>query len=95
MIDADTGAKLKEFDLSSVNGGRGVAADVFVVPDGNTGHAKWAYAIDLGGNVWRISGATANVPFARPRTPATGRSPASPRWAATPFHVLQRTSASS
>jgi type IV pilus assembly protein PilY1 len=63
VLDADTGAKLKEFDISSLNGGRGVVADVFVVPDGNTGRAKWAYAVDLGGNVWRISGAP-NQPFA-------------------------------
>jgi len=57
VLDADTGTKLREFDLSSVNGGRGVVADVFVIPDGGTGRAKWAYAVDLGGNVWRIGGA--------------------------------------
>ena len=67
VIDADTGAKLREFDLSASplnNGGRGVVADVFVVPVSNTDrNAKWIYAIDLGGNVYRISGATANEPI--------------------------------
>jgi type IV pilus assembly protein PilY1 len=64
VIDADTGAKLREFDLSASNGGRGFAADVFVVPVSFTDRkAKWIYAIDLGGNVYRISGATANVPI--------------------------------
>ena len=63
VIDADDGDILKEFDLSSTNGGRGVVADVFVVPDGTTGRAKWAYAVDTGGSLWRISGATANEPF--------------------------------
>lgn len=62
VIDADTGAKVKEFDLSADNGHRGVAADVFVVPDAN-GMAKWIYAVDLGGNVWRISGVDANSPL--------------------------------
>ena len=27
------------------------------------GRVKWAYAVDLGGNVWRISGADANTQF--------------------------------
>jgi type IV pilus assembly protein PilY1 len=52
-----------------------VVADVFLVPDGTTGRAKWAYAVDLGGNVWRISGATANEPFgatAPSNTPGEG-----------------------
>ncbi len=44
---------------------RGVAADVFVVPNQTTGLAQWAYAVDLGGNIYRISGA-GNTPFARP-----------------------------
>jgi type IV pilus assembly protein PilY1 len=42
---------------------RPVPADVTVVPDSVTGLAKYAYAVDTGGNVYRISGATANVPF--------------------------------
>uniref|UniRef100_UPI0025F9CA77 pilus assembly protein n=1 Tax=Thiobacillus sp. TaxID=924 RepID=UPI0025F9CA77 len=36
-------------------GGRGVAADVFVVTDTTTGNAELAYAVDLGGNIWRIN----------------------------------------
>jgi type IV pilus assembly protein PilY1 len=63
VMDATDGSALKTFDLSSVNGGHGVVADVFVVTDRNTGLAKWAYAADLDGNVWRISGATANQEF--------------------------------
>jgi type IV pilus assembly protein PilY1 len=38
-------------------------ADVFVVPDGTTGLAKFAYVADMGGNLYRISGSTANLPF--------------------------------
>jgi type IV pilus assembly protein PilY1 len=67
VIDADTGAKLREFNLSASplnNGGRGVVADVFVVPVSFTNrNAKWIYAIDLGGNVYRISGTSANAPI--------------------------------
>jgi type IV pilus assembly protein PilY1 len=62
VVDANLGTKIREFNLSSENGGRGVAADVFVVPD-SEGKAKWMYAVDLGGNVWRISGADANSPL--------------------------------
>jgi type IV pilus assembly protein PilY1 len=49
VIDADTGSKLLELPTD-----RGVAADVFIVPDTTTGLAKYAYAVDLGGNVYRI-----------------------------------------
>lgn len=59
VIDADTGAVLKEFTTL-----RPVVGDVFTVPDGQTGRVKWAYAADLGGNLYRISGAGANSPFA-------------------------------
>jgi type IV pilus assembly protein PilY1 len=59
VLDAATGTVLKSFPTD-----RPVAADVFVVPDGKTGRAKLAYAVDLGGNVYRISGADANTPFA-------------------------------
>lgn len=51
VLDAATGAVLKTFPTD-----RPVAADVVVVPDGTTGRAKWVYAVDLGGNVYRISG---------------------------------------
>jgi type IV pilus assembly protein PilY1 len=62
VIDADFGTKVQEIDLSADNGYRGVVADVFVVPDAN-GNAMWIYAVDLGGNLWRISGADANSPL--------------------------------
>ena len=49
VMDADTGALLKTFPTV-----RGVAADVIVVPD-SAGLAKYAYAADLGGNIYRIN----------------------------------------
>lgn len=56
VLDANTGALLKTFNTdSSVIGGIKVVSDV----DGNI---KYAYAADLGGNVYRISGLTANSP---------------------------------
>jgi type IV pilus assembly protein PilY1 len=58
VLDAADGSVLKSFVTE-----RPVAADVFVVPDGTTGRARWAYAVDLGGNIYRISGADANSPF--------------------------------
>lgn len=57
LLDADTGDLLNTFDTL-----RGVVADITVVPDSN-GLATYAYAADLGGNVYRISGATANAPI--------------------------------
>jgi len=59
VLNALTGEKLNSFDTA-----RGVVAEVFVVQDATTGLAKYAYAADLGGNVYRISGADANTPFA-------------------------------
>jgi len=58
VINADTGARLKLLATD-----RPVVGDVFVVPDGSTGLARLAYAADTGGNVYRISGATANAPL--------------------------------
>ncbi len=58
VLNALTGAKLAEFTTL-----RSVIAEVFVVPDAVTGLAKYAYAADLGGNIYRISGADANTPF--------------------------------
>lgn len=55
VLDAATGDVLKTFDTE-----RPVVADVFVISD-SSGLAKWAYAVDLGGNVYRISGADANT----------------------------------
>ena len=58
VLDADTGALLKSFDTD-----RAVIGDIIVIPDSSTGLAKWAYAADLGGNIYRLSGATANAAF--------------------------------
>jgi type IV pilus assembly protein PilY1 len=55
VLDADTGTLLKTFDTD-----RAVVGDVFVI-FGNTGLAQWAYAADLGGNVYRISGVDPNT----------------------------------
>lgn len=48
VLDADTGALLKTFDTE-----RGVIGDVTIVPDSN-GKAIYAYAADLGGNLYRV-----------------------------------------
>jgi type IV pilus assembly protein PilY1 len=58
VLDANDGTLLKSFTTD-----RPVVADVFIVPDSTTGLAKFAYAADMGGNLYRISGSTANVPF--------------------------------
>ena len=70
VLDAAEGTLLKEFTTD-----RGVIGDVFVVNDRvktsadgvepvvYDERAKWAYAADLGGNIYRISGATANEPI--------------------------------
>jgi len=58
VLDADTGEWLTEFTTD-----RGVVSDVFVIKDVETGLAKWAYVADLGGNIYRLSGADANSEF--------------------------------
>lgn len=58
VLDAVTGAEKISFETH-----RSVVAEVFVVKDAATGLAKFAYAVDLGGNVYRISGEDANTPF--------------------------------
>jgi type IV pilus assembly protein PilY1 len=58
VLDAETGDQLVSFTTE-----RAVPADVFVVPDETTGLAKFAYAVDTGGNIYRISGDDANSPF--------------------------------
>jgi type IV pilus assembly protein PilY1 len=58
VVDAETGARLKKLDTD-----RPVAADVFVVPEGNTGLAKYAYTVDTGGNVYRIAGTGGTASF--------------------------------
>ncbi len=50
VLDADTGVLLKTLDTV-----RGVVGDLTVVPDSTTGMAKYAYAADLGGNVYRVN----------------------------------------
>lgn len=54
VINPSTGAVLKTFNTLDA-----VVADLTIVPD-STGLAKYIYAADLGGNVYRISGATEN-----------------------------------
>lgn len=49
VLDADTGARLTSFDTD-----RAVAGEVTIVND-NLGLARYAYAADLGGNVYRIT----------------------------------------
>jgi type IV pilus assembly protein PilY1 len=49
VLDAEEGTLLKALDTD-----RAVIAEVFVVPD-STGLARFAYAVDLGGNVYRIN----------------------------------------
>ena len=57
VLDANDGSLEKTFNTD-----RGVVSDVFVIVDKTTGLAKWAYAADTGGNIYRIGGG-ANSPF--------------------------------
>jgi len=58
VIDADTGQLLKNFEtLSSVVG------DITIIPDKKTRQIVYAYAADLAGNIYRISGANASTPI--------------------------------
>lgn len=50
VLDANTGA----LQTTTLNTDRSVIADVVVVPDSATGLAKYAYAADLGGNIYRV-----------------------------------------
>lgn len=50
VVDADSGALLKSFGTDG-----GVVGDIAVV-ESSQGHAMYAYAADLGGNLYRISG---------------------------------------
>lgn len=54
VMDADTGSLLKTFDTD-----RAVVGDIAIVPDATTGISAYAYAADLGGNVYRITMGTA------------------------------------
>ena len=58
LLDANTGSLLKTFNTDS-----SVIADIAVVADNANSPVKYAYVADLGGNVYRISGATANTPI--------------------------------
>ncbi len=55
VIDSNTGVLLKTFNTT-----RGVAGAVTVVPDAD-GLISYAYAADTGGNLYRISGASAGA----------------------------------
>lgn len=57
VMDAGDGSLLKVFTTD-----RSVVGDVKIVPDAN-GLAKFAYAADLGGNIYRLSGVDANTGF--------------------------------
>ena len=59
VVNGDTGTVEKSFDtsaalLTSFNKYRGVIADVALV-SGTDGHAKYAYVVDLGGNIFRVT----------------------------------------
>lgn len=58
VLDAATGAQAVALATD-----RAVTGDVTIVKD-DAGKAMYAYATDLGGNVYRISGVDANTPFA-------------------------------
>lgn len=60
LLDADSGTVLQVFDSSDGVAG-GVVGDITILKD-NAGLATYAYAADLSGNVYRISG-TANAPI--------------------------------
>ncbi len=49
VLDAATGTLLK-----TLNTDRSVVTDVVIVPDSTTGLAKYGYAADMGGNVYRV-----------------------------------------
>lgn len=49
ILNANTGVLLKSFDTD-----RSVVGDIFAVPD-SSGFVKYAYAADLGGNIYRIT----------------------------------------
>jgi type IV pilus assembly protein PilY1 len=58
VVNGDNGSVVTSFDtsaavLTSFNKYRGVIADIALVSD-TAGHAKYAYVVDLGGNVFRI-----------------------------------------
>ncbi len=58
LLDAEDGHLINFYPTE-----RPVVGDVVVVEDTATGNAMWAYAADLGGNVYRLSGTDINTPF--------------------------------
>lgn len=50
LLDANSGALLNTFSTD-----RSVVGDVTVVPNATTGLAEYAYAVDTGGNIYRIT----------------------------------------
>ena len=60
VLDADSGVRLKTLDTD-----RGIVGDISIVPD-SSGMAQYAYAADLGGNVYRISGTDPTNPDSTP-----------------------------
>jgi len=66
VLDARTGALLRHFDFSTLSGvpARGVAADVALIDIDNDKMVDYGYAVDTGGNVYRmdfIDGPTTKV----------------------------------
>jgi type IV pilus assembly protein PilY1 len=58
ILDASDGSVEKTFDTDSQ-----VVGDVVMSTDPVTGYVRWGYAADMAGNVYRISGNTANTPI--------------------------------
>jgi Tfp pilus tip-associated adhesin PilY1 len=54
VIDATNGSLIKYFDFSSFAGARGVAADVALIDVNNDAMVDYGYAVDTGGNVYRM-----------------------------------------
>lgn len=59
VLDSDTGAVLRVFGSNTLIGSS-IIADITVIPD-SIGNIQFAYAADLGGNIYRISGVDANT----------------------------------
>jgi len=58
VIDADTGRLQKKFSTLS-----NVVGDITIISDRKTRQIIYAYAADLGGNIYRISGPNASTPI--------------------------------
>lgn len=68
VLNANTGALVQTFDTD-----RPVVAEVTLVPDLTTNLVKYAYVVDMGGNVYRINiGATAAGSWTMTRVAALG-----------------------